>query len=298
MQPEHSASEWKNYFNTSIRPGHIKTDQEQEVPASSSNNPTKQLTQASQSAPSRRKESPVLGTRPAVDNGDGGKPTKRVPQEKEIKENPATSSKGKRRRSTLSPSPESVEQAPHMSFEGNRKRLSPTPLPITREQSVSVTTSEDDQFETAPQFPEGYSTQLSEEHNTQDAAVDKALQGILIDSDNEDGDGNEDAQYLDNWIESRVKSGKGADECQVIEALHYTTLNIDLADKILPYIKSGKDIPTMRGVWTEEDDRRMEGLDARDIEELERKHGSDAIVPRLQHLDEWRAELEGSSSQT
>jgi hypothetical protein len=60
----------------------------------------------------------------------------------------------------------------------------------------------------------------------------------------------------------------------------------DIADKVLPFLKRGEGIPNnIRGVWTEEDDYCLQGCNARDIEELEEKHGKDCVLARLEYLE-------------
>jgi hypothetical protein len=71
-------------------------------------------------------------------------------------------------------------------------------------------------------------------------------------------------------------------------ALLCTTIDLDLADKVLPFLKRGEGIPSnMRGVWTEEDDDCLQGCEGRAIEELEKKHGKDGVMARLEYLEEY-----------
>ena len=67
-------------------------------------------------------------------------------------------------------------------------------------------------------------------------------------------------------------------------------MNPDLVDKVLKYITSGKDIPDIPGVWTAEDDRCLEGTDARAIERLSKKHGAEYFDTRFEYLSMTRAE--------
>jgi telomeric repeat-binding factor 2-interacting protein 1 len=60
----------------------------------------------------------------------------------------------------------------------------------------------------------------------------------------------------------------------------------NLADKVLEYLVAGKGIPTdMRGVWTAEDDARLEGTDARAVDRIHEKHGRDLMVARWEYLE-------------
>lgn len=81
----------------------------------------------------------------------------------------------------------------------------------------------------------------------------------------------EESADLDEWIDARLSN---ASTEQVLEALRCTSMNPSLADKVLDIIVSGKGIPSnMPGVWTPEDDKCIEGNDARSIGRLLDKHG-------------------------
>ncbi|KAL4978636.1 Rap1 Myb domain-containing protein [Aspergillus desertorum] len=95
-------------------------------------------------------------------------------------------------------------------------------------------------------------------------------------------------QDIDSWIDSRVRTGKGS-EAQVIEALQCTSMDPELADRVLESLTAGKGIPTdMRGVWTAEDDRDLEAQDTRDIQRVIEKHG-DLLNYRWDYLNMTRA---------
>ena len=295
MQPGHSASEWKNYFQTVVLPEHKQRQQQQDDASPFHNGSTQQESQTPQSSPAR---TTTADTKHRMRNENGKQPVKRAHNE-ETREF-ASPSKGRGKRPAPSPSPEAVQKTPTSPSNRKKKLLSPVLAPITQEREGSITTSDDDQFETAPQYPEGHPSQRSGSDANRENTVDRVLQGVYI-TDTEGKEENEadmeDIKYLDNWIESRVKRGKGAKEHQVIEALHYTSIDLDLADYILPYVISHKGPPSnMRGVWTEEDDKLVEGGNARDIEKMERKHGEDAIIRRLEHLEEWRTGSDDDSS--
>lgn len=90
---------------------------------------------------------------------------------------------------------------------------------------------------------------------------------------------------LDEWINSRLESGKAANEQQIFDALSCTSMNPSMADRVLEYLRSGKPIPArLPGVWTEEDDKCLLSSDARGVAELEGKHGKDAIKSRFEYL--------------
>ncbi|PYH98801.1 hypothetical protein BO71DRAFT_315458 [Aspergillus ellipticus CBS 707.79] len=92
-------------------------------------------------------------------------------------------------------------------------------------------------------------------------------------------------QDLDTLIEDRLRAGKADNQSQILEALKCTSMDPDVADKVLAYLVAGKDIPDdMPGVWTPEDDRAVEGTDARAIKRVIEKHGADAYNSRWEYL--------------
>lgn len=95
---------------------------------------------------------------------------------------------------------------------------------------------------------------------------------------------------IDEWIDIRLRTGKAENEQQVIQALRCTSMDPDLADRVLDQLVAGKGIPQdMRGVWTPEDDRCLEGTDARDIDRLLKKHGTELYNRRFEYLEMVRA---------
>jgi len=67
-------------------------------------------------------------------------------------------------------------------------------------------------------------------------------------------------------------------------------MNPTVADKILKLVAAGQDIPTdMRGVWTPEDDRCLEGEDKYGVERVLKKHGDAAVNDRWEYLSMARA---------
>lgn len=160
---------------------------------------------------------------------------------------------------------------------------------------ASDTESKEDQFETAPQFQslQDRNDVLAREEDSYPAGLlDTTLPGFPDHENESDGDENDAANFkeLDDWIESRVSREEVADKIQVIEALRCTTMDTTLTDQVLPYLKAGKGIPTnMRGVWTAEDDKCIEGNDARIIEQLYKKHGEELANSRVGYLGERRA---------
>jgi hypothetical protein len=171
------------------------------------------------------------------------------------------------------------------------------------------------QFETAPQFQQSItsietpsqsqaaSNTLRAEQEEMNLSVFMALPfPPLLPSDSEDdpvgstaknGDsssGEKIIRDIDEWIEQRLRMGKAKNEQQIITALRCTTMDPDLADQVLDYLAAGKGIPQhMRGVWTAEDDASMEGTDARNIDRLLKKHGTELYNARFEYLEMVRA---------
>ncbi|KAL4733313.1 Rap1 Myb domain-containing protein [Aspergillus similis] len=95
-------------------------------------------------------------------------------------------------------------------------------------------------------------------------------------------------QDIDSWIDSQVRAGKGSED-QVIEALQCTSMDPELAEKVLESLTAGKGIPTnMRGVWTAQDDKDLEAQNTRDIQRVIEKHG-DLLNYRWDYLNMTRA---------
>ncbi|CAK3995921.1 hypothetical protein B0A50_04318 [Lecanosticta acicola] len=94
---------------------------------------------------------------------------------------------------------------------------------------------------------------------------------------------------LDAWIATmEVRGFKTSD---VIRALKCTSMDPDLAELILREEKAGmgfpKDVP---GIWSEDEDRVLEGGNAIAIKALVKKHGWDGYDARREFLEEYRAE--------
>ncbi|RMX87782.1 hypothetical protein D0869_02101 [Hortaea werneckii] len=75
-----------------------------------------------------------------------------------------------------------------------------------------------------------------------------------------------------------------------IAALKSTSMRPDLAELVVLEGKAGRGLPDdVPGVWSEEEDRALEGGDARLLRRLEKKQGWDEVMARLEFLGEWRA---------
>ena len=104
-----------------------------------------------------------------------------------------------------------------------------------------------------------------------------------------DAEGNEAdiTARLDAWIDSHVAAGMEAED--VALALKCTSMEVDLAEEVLPYLAKHKTIPrNVRGVWTEEDDEDLDASDGRRIRKLQEKHGQEGFDARWDFLRIYR----------
>lgn len=103
------------------------------------------------------------------------------------------------------------------------------------------------------------------------------------DEGDEEG-GQDEPPDVDAWINAHLQKGD-VDETQLINALCSTSMDPEIAEKVLEYLTAGKGIPeNIPGVWTAEDDRHLEGEAGRDIERVLQKHGSEAVDARWDYL--------------
>ncbi|KAI7360041.1 hypothetical protein KC354_g8987 [Hortaea werneckii] len=79
-------------------------------------------------------------------------------------------------------------------------------------------------------------------------------------------------------------------DSDAIAALKCTSMRPNLAELVVLEGKAGRGLPDdIPGVWSEEEDRALEGGDARFLRRLEMKQGWDEVMARLEFLGEWRA---------
>lgn len=89
---------------------------------------------------------------------------------------------------------------------------------------------------------------------------------------------------LDAWIDARVEAGHPAADVEF--ALQRTSMDHDLADRVLAHMRSHGTVPDdMPGVWTEVDDEDLEASDGRRIMRLQAKHGSEALDTRWRYIE-------------
>lgn len=97
-------------------------------------------------------------------------------------------------------------------------------------------------------------------------------------------------QDVDAWIDDRLNTGRAENVEQIVEALRCTSMDPNLADKVLEYLVAGKGIPdNVAGVWTPEDDKCMEAKDTRVVDRVLNKHGMQYFDVRWRYLNMARA---------
>lgn len=93
-----------------------------------------------------------------------------------------------------------------------------------------------------------------------------------------------DLPDVDGWIDAQLARGK-ADESTIIAALHSASMDQELAGQALEHWDPTKGLPDdMPGIWSTEDDKCLEGEDARAIQRVLTKHGQDASNTRWEYL--------------
>ena len=96
-----------------------------------------------------------------------------------------------------------------------------------------------------------------------------------------------DAQ-LEAWIDANTTAGITVDDG--LAALKCTSMNTELAERVLQSVRKTKKIPeNQRGVWTEIDDEDLEATDARKIERIKLKHGENGLEARWDFLNYYRS---------
>lgn len=98
-----------------------------------------------------------------------------------------------------------------------------------------------------------------------------------------------DSQYNGEIDEFFVRfKAKGFDRDLIWEMLNYTTMDAELAEKLLLDHANGLKVPkNLHGVWTEEDDNEvMSHVQSGDYKRALRKHGADKCLMRIRYLED------------
>ncbi|OAX85209.1 hypothetical protein ACJ72_00402 [Emergomyces africanus] len=172
---------------------------------------------------------------------------------------------------------------------------------VSESLSISPTNStSEDRFETAPQFQQetvenGYQAppEIINARNEVNGSPTPQPTQIMparadahpSNSSSSSTDDQPTVERMDEWINSKTTGRNAYSQQQVIEALACTTMDADLADTVLKAMAAGKGIPNnVKGVWTKEDDERLEASDSRDIEALLHKHGNELFNARFEYI--------------
>ena len=166
--------------------------------------------------------------------------------------------------------PSNASRAPREKDPATRQnKTTPTPT-RTKESPPKVDNGVDALFLEMPFLPSD--PEMSDEDGNADG-----------DDDDLDETGADDVPDVNTWIDAQLAKGR-SDEKSVIAALRCTSMDPELAEKLLEVWSAGQELPDMPDVWTVEDDKALEGEDARGIERVLKKHGQDACTDRWKYL--------------
>ncbi|RPA74905.1 hypothetical protein BJ508DRAFT_332629 [Ascobolus immersus RN42] len=117
----------------------------------------------------------------------------------------------------------------------------------------------------------------------EDALAEEDAEGYGDDS----GDDDDEARALDEYIKTvtRWRDSYNVPEQTVLEVIVKCSKQEELILQCLESLKAGKGIPSIPGVWTEEDDRELQSGSAQAIEKMARKHGQENIDVRYEYLN-------------
>ncbi|KAJ5347236.1 uncharacterized protein N7506_000489 [Penicillium brevicompactum] len=88
---------------------------------------------------------------------------------------------------------------------------------------------------------------------------------------------------IDSWIDARL--ARGADESHIFDALRCTSMEMEMADRVLKHLSAGKGIPNnMPGVWTTEDDECFQAEEHSKVQRALSKHGAGAFKARWEYF--------------
>lgn len=181
-----------------------------------------------------------------------------------------TDNLAKRRRHATEADPYTPGQSPNVQTAQNQNSRGPVPEP----QSKTASQYEDDaNFAALNEMP--FPVVPAVEESDSDQA----------------GGGDEDIEGVEAWMEEHIRNGKKVEH--VIKALDHTSMNAELADRVLALLSEGHEIPSdIPGVWTEQEDEIVLGSETREIEALEKKHGSEFYNERFKYLEERQKALD------
>jgi telomeric repeat-binding factor 2-interacting protein 1 len=173
-----------------------------------------------------------------------------------------------------------------------RRRHATEADPSTPGQSNNVSTTEKQTGRgPAPESIRSQSKTTSqyEEETNLAALLELPLAGPALGDEegdiDEDADEDGDSEGVAAWMEEHIRNGKTGEH--LIMALDCTSMNAELADRVLALLSAGHEIPSdIPGVWTKDEDEILLGSETRKIQNLLQKHGSDFYNERFKYLEE------------
>lgn len=95
---------------------------------------------------------------------------------------------------------------------------------------------------------------------------------------------------LQTFIDAFLAAGHAA--ADVVTALKATSTNVELAEAVIASLEAGQGVSeSVKGVWTERDDRDVESGDGRNVQRVAKKHGWEGpggVEGRIEFLRRWR----------
>ncbi|OAL73666.1 hypothetical protein A7D00_1694 [Trichophyton violaceum] len=269
-ESRHSATEWKNYFHTYVRPIYESKlkKKRQAMPRYSSISDTTKVS---------RENTSTIDSRQLGGTGSD----KQIPQAK--------------RRRTL---PDCFVSSDVNPTGADSRKGSSLELESTLSHSFSIGFSKSPvtfREESHRQHMNSKQQEISPQRVVQNPRQSSHLVAQATQNIAEQYYVEDEAEKVAEWIRSRVSRSQGVlSEEQVKMALRCTSLDRILADEVLKYFQAGKGIPLdMKGVWSEEDDAALQGVDPRAIARIEQKHGREEFDVRFEYLTDLSEALYG-----
>lgn len=91
---------------------------------------------------------------------------------------------------------------------------------------------------------------------------------------------------FDTYVDEQLAANPDLDEVLLLTAIDATCMDLALVPRVYHHLAQGRGLPPdLPGCWTPEDDRLLDGGDARAIELVERKHGAEGLRRRWMFRD-------------
>ena len=139
-----------------------------------------------------------------------------------------------------------------------------------------------------PEPEEGWDILMQPPPSSPPIPTNEAGDYVNVESPEELMDEEEMIAILEQWLDSRIESGINTEILGL--ALKSSSNDPNLADVVLESLDRHNEVPTdIRGIWTEEDDKCLEAVDARKINAMIEKHGQDGLDKRYDFLRRYNA---------